>query len=113
MITKTIEVRDQATFIPMLAIKLCPGNSQDRYLLSRAGYGKSAEQQGSYILLAGLHDTRASYDPYNWGDKTRQTAHIWLTKHFDEIESGVVVDVQFIVGETSVPKLTEAVTAHI
>ena len=105
MTTKIIEVRDSATFIPMLAVKLEPSNEADHYLLSRAGYGRLPE---AYILLIGLHDCLASYDPYNWDNRTRQTAHLFLIKHFDEIESGAVVDVQFILGETTEPKPSES-----
>lgn len=51
-------------------------------------------------------------DPYDWGqNRSRHFAHKWLIEHFDEIESGAVVDVEFILGETKKPKLSEAVTA--
>jgi hypothetical protein len=114
MTTKTIEVRDKATFIPMLAIRLDPGNEADRYLLSRAGYGISAEDQAGYILLARISGGEGEIhcDPFDWNAaRTVPEAHRWLIKHFDEIESGAVVDVEFILKETTQPKVSEATPA--
>jgi hypothetical protein len=53
---------------------------------------------------------QAACDPYDWPANSRMKTevHHWLCKHFDEIESGAVVDVEFILGETSSPKLSEA-----
>ncbi len=51
MIAKTVEIRDRATFIPALAIKLVPVTDQDRYLLGRAGYGTTPASQAEYVLL--------------------------------------------------------------
>jgi len=111
MTTKTIELRDKGTFIPMLAIKLEPGNEADRYLLSRAGYGVAAEDQGKYILLARIEGGNLAfhYSPHEWPNRrTFGVAHEWIIEHFDEIESGAVVDVEFILGETGQPKISEA-----
>ena len=36
-----------------------------------------------------------------------RTAHEWLREHFDEIEDGGVVDVEFILGERAEPKRSE------
>ncbi len=111
MITKTIEVRDSGTFIPMLAVKLQPGNDADRYLLARAGFGRTPESQGEYVMLVGLDGGKdgAACDPYDWpgGARTRAVAHQWLIAHFDEVESGSVVDVEFILGETAAAKISE------
>lgn len=35
------------------------------------------------------------------------TAHEWITKHFHTLKNGDVVDVEFILGETKVPKRSE------
>ena len=111
MTTKTIEVRDRATFIPMLATRLDPTNEADRYLFALSGYGVSIEDQKKYVLLAQINggNGKTSCDPYDWANRTLTTAHSWLIDHFDEIESGAVVDVQFILGETDNPKVSEAV----
>jgi hypothetical protein len=109
MTTKTIEVRDRATFMPMLAIRLDPGTEADRYLLGRAGYGPEPAQ---YVLLARIAGGSGAIhcDPYEWPGEARTIpeVHRWLVEHFDEIESGAVVDVQFLLGETPQPKVSEA-----
>ncbi len=38
--------------------------------------------------------------------------HTWLIDHFDEIESGAVVDVEFILGEKPAPKVSEREEAY-
>lgn len=113
MTAKTIEIRDSATFIPALAVRLEPTNESDRYLLSRAGYGKTPERQRTYILLMGLSggEDDVKCDPYDWGNnRSRFVAHQWLEHHFDEIESGAVVDVEFILKETTEPKKSEQIS---
>ena len=109
MISKTIEIRDIATFIPTLAVRLEPGNSQDRYLLGRAGFGTGPEAQRQHIYLIQLNggNGQATCDPYDWSNRTMQYAHLWLNEHFDEIESGGVVDVEYVTGNTTTPKQSE------
>ena len=34
-------------------------------------------------------------------------AHEWLLKNFDEVDDGAVLDVEFILGETKEPKVSE------
>jgi hypothetical protein len=110
MITKTVEIRDRATFIPALAIKLTPETDGDRYLLGRAGFGRSPEKQAAYVLLARIAGGEGHFDcdAETWGSRTMTSAHRWLIEHFDEIESGAVVDVEFIEGERAAPKRSEA-----
>jgi hypothetical protein len=49
-----------------------------------------------------------AYDPYDWrGARTKPNAHLWITEHWHEIADGDVIDVQFILGETAVPKCSE------
>lgn len=107
---KTIEVRDAATFIPVLAVKLEPECEEDRYLLARAGYGTNPERQGEYVLLLRLDGPH--YDPYSHGTaRTLAVAHEWLIANFDLARPGEVVDVQFLLGETAEPKRSERLTA--
>lgn len=108
MIAKTFEVRDTATFIPMLAVQLNPTNEADRHLLARSGYGEVPEGQGEFVMLWSLNGGQAGYDPYAWGNRTRQVAHRYICDNFDSLESGAVIDVQYILGETEAPKISEA-----
>lgn len=112
MITKTFEIRDRGTFVPVLAIKLEPGNAADRYLLARAGYCLTPEEQAQYVQLVRIEGGNGSStcDPYDWGGgaRTLRIAHQYIIEHFDALDSGVVVDVEFILGETEAPKVSEA-----
>lgn len=109
MEVKTFEVRDAGTFIPCIAIRLNPVTLKDIYLLSRAGYGQSAEEQGAYVIFGRLQaDSEFQYDPFAWGNRTMQAAHQTVNSFFEKLESGSVIDVQFILGETSEPKKSES-----
>lgn len=113
MITKTFEVRDRSTFIPVLAVKMRPSCERDRYLMGRSGFGTDPERQAEYVLVVKLDggDGRSACDPYGWpgGARTMKVAHSYILKHFDVLESGALVDVEFIEGERAVPKQSEAV----
>lgn len=115
MITKALEIRDRGTFIPVIAIKMVPPEPDsgyfdpERYLLRRSGYGFD----DPCVVLCRMEcsgvDRNATYDPYSWGGGTRtyQVAHQYIIDHFDELRSGDVVDVEFILEETSKPKISE------
>lgn len=117
MITKAFEIRDRGTFIPVLAVKMVPEDERgqeiepERFLLARAGYNRDytlcvvlcrMDANGSALC--------ASYDPYSWGGRSFPVAHQYILAHFDELESGAVVDVEFILGETKQPKQSERET---
>ena len=50
---------------------------------------------------------QSNYDPYSWGDRTYSVAHNYIQEHWDEIKAGDVIDVEYILGETPEPKLSE------
>lgn len=101
MTTKFVEIRDRGTFVPALAFSI---EGADHYLARRAGFGDRM------IYLVVLNGEKATYDPYHWDNRTYRVAHHWLSEHWDEIESGAVVDVEFILGERSEPKRSEQET---
>lgn len=105
---KLFEVRDRATLIPVIAIRLGCRNEAERYLLSRAGYGKEKAEQEEYVLYAGLESFDMECDPYKQVNRTRHISHAYILKNWEELTSGDVIDVQFILGETNVPKISEA-----
>jgi hypothetical protein len=101
---KLIEIRDRGTFIPALAIRVTStGDAAGDWLLRRGGYSLD----GASIILMRLIDCEAQYDPYDWASRTMQTAHVWLLEHFEDIAHGAGVDVEFILGERSAPKVSE------
>lgn len=109
MTTKTFEIRDSATFIPALAIRLDPSCEEDRYLLARAGFVPDRK----HIVLCHLAKDQSHWSPGAWegGTRTMPTAHKYIIDHFDDLKSGQVIDVQVILGETKEPKKSERITA--
>lgn len=109
MIAKTFEIRDRATFIAALAIQCDPASEAERYLLARSGYGLAPEDQRKYVILCRLDGNLSTCDPYDWPRGTMPAAHDYIQKHFDKLMTGSVIDVEFIQGVTSMPKLSEAI----
>ena len=111
MESKLFEIRDSATFIPILAVRLIPAGHQEQYLLSRAGYGMDPEYQGQYVILCrivgGQLDARGTPDHWSSSTRTLSTAHHYIINNWEQLASGDVVDVEFIKGETEAPKVSE------
>jgi hypothetical protein len=97
---KTIEIRDKGTFIPAIAVSV---SGTDGYLMRRAGFNHRM------VYLIHANSERCAYDPFTWADRTMQTAHLFIEKEWDSIRDGQVVDVQFVLGETPSPKVSESV----
>lgn len=110
MTSKTFEIRDRGTFIPVLAVRLDPATAADRYLIARAGFGTSPDSQGEYVMLTKLSDMQEAHtDPYEWGWPEMTQAHLHIRENFNLLESGAVIDLEFLRGEAACPKLSEAV----
>jgi hypothetical protein len=101
MIAKSFEVRDSMTSIPVLAVKLDPGNDRDKYLLNRSGFHKNSAE---YVILWRLEGGHCTYDPVDWNTLTMRVAHGYIIASFDGLESGSVVDVEHIRGLRSEPR---------
>lgn len=115
MEVKTFEVRDAGSFIPCIAIRLNPATEKDRYLIGRAGYGQHAKDQGEFIIFGRLRaDSVFQYDALSWNDRTMKKAHEYVAENFSTmingavLESGAVIDVEFLLGITSEPKKSES-----
>lgn len=109
MITaKLFEVRDRMTFIPIIAVSPRDVSPAEKYLLHRSGFLPSIQ----YVFVAKLSDILDwEYEPQAWerksGARTMTVAHMYIGAHFAELESGAVIDAEFILGETAEPKKTE------
>ena len=107
METKVLELRDRATFIPLLAVALEAQIPSEVYLLRRAGYGP----EGLLIGITSLEGGRRFHHlPYSWGDRTFAVAHQYIEEHWSELKSGDVVDVEYILNETLEKKTSEQFT---
>lgn len=108
MTIKLFEIRDSMTCIPVMAVRLRADSRQERFLLKRSGYGERDEIE--YVILCKLDGVEAHYDPFDWSNaRTMRTAHRYIIDSWETLSSGDVVDVEFILGETSAPKQSEAV----
>lgn len=122
MRAKALELRDEGTFIALIAIDMNPRPQHDslgigspesaaahqgqRHLLRRVGYPCDGRPNILITKLAG-DGSKASNDPYYWGDRTYRVAHNYIIENWETLQDGDVVDVQFILGETKAPKKSE------
>jgi hypothetical protein len=105
---KCLEIRDHATFIPVICIRPVASNEAQRYLLRRDGY--VADDSEYCIIMINAQCRGVAYDPYDWNERTKHHAHDYIRAHWRELQDGDVVDVQFILGETKEKKRSEQVT---
>jgi hypothetical protein len=85
-------------------------HEKERYLLSRSGYGFDDPCVMLVRMDANGRARQASYDPYGWGERTFPVAHNYIIDHFVELESGAVIEVEFLLGESKEPKQSERVS---
>lgn len=100
---KLIEVRDVQTFIPALAIRF---QGADNWLLAKAGFLRTND----YVLLINLVTLEANTIPDKWGSgefNTMKVVHKTLKNEWDDIQNNEVIDVDFIIGNSEVPKVSE------
>ncbi len=105
---KLFEIRDVGSFVPVMCIKFHATNESERYLLARSGYGSNVDDQSRYVLLFGLHDCKGGYSEYgHGGNRTRSVAHKYIIENWSALESGDLIDVEFILGEQKTKKESE------
>ena len=104
------------TFIPVLAVKMdcneLVGDERfkENCLLRRAGYPTSNnfKEEPGFVILTKLDGGEpANIDPYQWHNRTMREAHEYIRYQFDNLTTGDVVDVEYILGETTSPKVSE------
>jgi hypothetical protein len=108
METKMFEIRDRGTMIPVIATKLQSDNVEENFLLQHAGY----DPMGHDVLVSRIEggDCKSNYCAFEWqygGARTMTIAHEYIQDNFDKLESGAVVDVEFILAETPTKKVSE------
>lgn len=64
METKIFEIRDRATFIPVMATKMKSDDNVERWYLRRMGYGVDC----NLIMVVPLQGGMAEYSFYKWGE---------------------------------------------
>lgn len=86
---KFLEIRDRGTRLPWCA-----------------GFGMG----NPMVIFGNLENPlRTHYDPFQRGEPARTLfeAHRYVADHWDEIKDGDVIDVEFILGETTTKKESE------
>lgn len=113
---KLFEVRDEGTQMPCMVTAVCRAHTdhegKDDWLMYRAGWGE--EYVGLYfaVMCPEANDYAISFvgAPYVHTWSRRQTSRMlieawnWVSRHYDKLRSGDVVDVQFILGERREPR---------
>ena len=116
MRAKAFEIRDEGTFIPALGVDMNPAAGEhftpkemeaQRYLLRRCGY--PCDGRPNVILTCLDGSGKATNAPYEWGGRTWPVAHNYIIENWNELADGAVVDVEFILGESTEPKLSEQI----
>ncbi len=111
MISKLFEIRDRHTLIVVLATRLEPNDAAEHYLFARSGYGEYPSDQAEYVLVTQIDGGHgiATSDPFKWDYSARsmRVAHHHILQQFDQLETGAVIDVEFILGETERPKVAQ------
>ena len=109
---KYFEVRDRGTLIVVAAFRFVDieHNAAANLLLMQAGYGRTAKEQSEYIAVMNITggNCESHTDAYKWlNHRTMGTAHIYINDNFKTLKTGDVIDIEFILGETSKPKISE------
>jgi hypothetical protein len=74
-------------------------------ILRRAGYAPGQVE----LLLTKLNQGLTRHEPFEWGDnRALATAHEYIRDNWYRLQSGQVIDVEFILGETTKPKEPES-----
>lgn len=104
MLSKVFEVRDHATNISVLATCGMPLGydarqmTRERDILSFAGYDRLL------IIVTRLTDLETQRDPNDWrSPRTMPAAHAYIEQHWDTLQSGALIDVRVVLGESDAP----------
>lgn len=101
--TKLFEIRDRGTFMPVMATIMTSSNFAEIYLLKSSGFSNS----NPLIMVHFLAPNDAYHVPYHWGDRTRFHAHLYIQENWERLKSGDVIDVEYILGETTELKMSQ------
>jgi len=99
---KVLEILDRATYIPVIATECYSDNPIEQRHFRRTGFGAGQK----LIMVTRIPDGKSHYASYRWdnGSRTMQVAHEYIEKHFEVLQPGDIVDVEYILGETKTKK---------
>jgi hypothetical protein len=111
---KVLEVRDSGTFIPVVAVccnaPWAEGSPDDQawWLLRKVGF--PLQEPLIFVMRVAGADFQTNWQPHEWsisGVRTLHVAHQHMIENWHKLENGGVVDVEYILGETAQPKISD------
>ena len=96
--TKIFEIRDVATTCVALCTRVPSGTVREQRMFRHQGFGHNL------VNMQVLNKDMVTHDPFKWGDRTFKTAHMFIQEKWTTLSSTMVIDVQYILGETNKPK---------
>lgn len=105
---KYFEVRDRATFIPVVAFRpaglLNPTQDETTRRIIRYGLGSGGwpmiDSGDQPVIVCRLNQVAAKSDPDGWTwNRTLMAAHEYIQNNWDALVSGAVIDVECVLGE--------------
>ena len=103
--SKFVAVMDRGTRLPLIASRFHPESLEEAVMFSTHGFGVDPQE---YTFFYSINTGTCSYDPYKMGDRyTLTPACVYIRDNWDEVESGSVVDAEYLRGETEKPRRWE------
>lgn len=103
---KFFEIRDSMTTLPLMVTKLEPINSDEDWLIKRA----MGSEPYPLFLVTFMSKGESRFDVYEWGRvgaRTVKEAHQYIENNWDKLETGDVIDLEFLLGEKLTKKHSE------
>lgn len=104
MKSKIFEIRDAGTCISVIAIKTEGSCKEEECHFNRNGWSEDT------VIVTHISDgVTSNYSPYDWCNRTMRDAHLYIEQNFEKLENFEVIDIQFILGETDIKKVSEII----
>jgi len=116
---KLFEVRAEGTLYAVMSIKLRPRNEAERWLLQRSGYG-ACDEDTEDLVISGPIDPAVSpnggdllhfsFGGFAWMDircEIMGWAQDYISQFWAELESGQVIDIDFLQQKTKAPRISD------
>jgi hypothetical protein len=100
---KIVEIRDRATFIPALAVRMIPDGIDEKFLFNNIGYFSNSKPCILLISLEAPWSSARCSNEWRVGGRTMHEAHKWIEQNWDSIVHCQVVDVEHILKEVDKP----------
>lgn len=101
---KVLEILDRATYIPVIATDIFSGEAQESRHTRRLGFNPLNRNK---IIITRFDPIRTLYNVYDEPNTRTREAYRYIQDHFDKLKSGDVIDIEYLLGETSMPKLSD------